>query len=101
MSGKTFEVTIVSKQNPLWKGEAFQAQVPALGGGLTFLADHASAFVLLSKGQIKIKAEKDLAFSVEGGFSSFEENKMVMAVDSGEEDLQGNKPFEDDAQGRT
>jgi F0F1-type ATP synthase epsilon subunit len=35
---------------------------------------------------LEIKGEKDLAFSIEGGFASFEKNQMVIAVDSGEEE---------------
>ncbi|MBQ1299358.1 MAG: hypothetical protein IIY27_02760 [Aeriscardovia sp.] len=85
MPEKTFEVTVVSKEKPLWQGFASQAEVPALGGGLTFLAGHASAFILLSKGEVRVKGEKDAAFSIEGGFASFEKNQMVIAVDSGEE----------------
>ncbi|MBQ1556403.1 MAG: hypothetical protein IIZ79_02135, partial [Aeriscardovia sp.] len=68
------------------QGKACQVQVPALGGGLTFLPGHASSFVLLSKGDLKINGEKDLAFSIEGGFASFEKNQMVIAVGSGEEE---------------
>lgn len=86
MAAKTFDVTVASREKPLWQGKASQVQVPALGGGLTFLPGHASSFVLLSKGDLKIKGEKDLAFSIEGGFASFEKNQMVIAVDSGEEE---------------
>ena len=42
--------------------------------------------VLLSKGEMKVKAEKDLAFSIEGGFASFDHDRMVVAVDSGQAD---------------
>ncbi|MBQ1273473.1 MAG: F0F1 ATP synthase subunit epsilon [Aeriscardovia sp.] len=86
MAAKTFDVTVASREKPLWQGKASQVQVPALGGGLTFLPGHASSFVLLSKGDLKINGEKDLAFSIEGGFASFEKNQMVIAVDSGEEE---------------
>ncbi len=86
MAAKTFDVTVASREKPLWQGKASQVQVPALGGGLTFLPGHASSFVLLSKGDLEIKGEKDLAFSIEGGFASFEKNQMVIAVDSGEEE---------------
>lgn len=86
MPGKTFEVTVVSKRKPLWEGKARQVEVPALGGGLAFLPSHASAFVLLSEGEIKIKGEKNLAFSTEGGFASFERNQMVIAVDGVKEE---------------
>lgn len=86
MAAKTFDVTVASREKPLWQGKASQVQVPALGGGLTFLLGHASSFVLLSKGDLKINGEKDLAFSIEGGFASFEKNQMVIAVDSGEEE---------------
>lgn len=86
MAAKTFDVTVASREKPLWQGKASQVQVPALGGGLTFLPGHASSFVLLSKGNLKINGEKDLAFSIEGGFASFEKNQMVIAVDSGEEE---------------
>ena len=86
MAAKTFDVTVASREKPLWQGKASQVQVPALGGGLTFLSGHASSFVLLSKGDLKINGEKDLAFSIEGGFASFEKNQMVIAVDSGEEE---------------
>lgn len=86
MAAKTFDVTVASRERPLWQGKASQVQVPALGGGLTFLPGHASSFVLLSKGDLKINGEKDLAFSIEGGFASFEKNQMVIAVDSGEEE---------------
>ena len=86
MAAKSFEVTVVSKEGPLWKGQAFQVEVPAIGGGMTFLAGHASALVILSKGEMKVKAEKDLAFSIEGGFASFDRNRLVVAVDNGRED---------------
>ncbi|MBQ1373976.1 MAG: F0F1 ATP synthase subunit epsilon [Aeriscardovia sp.] len=86
MAAKTFDLTVASREKPLWQGKACQVQVPALGGGLTFLPGHASSFVLLSKGDLKINGEKDLAFSIEGGFASFEKNQMVIAVDSGEEE---------------
>lgn len=86
MAAKSFEVTVVSKEGPLWEGQAFQVEVPALGGGMTFLAGHASALVILSKGGMKVKAAKDLAFSIEGGFASFDRNRLVVAVDSGTED---------------
>ena len=86
MAAKTFDVTVASREKPLWQGKASQVQVPALGGGLTFLPGHASSFVLLSKGDLKINGEKDLAFSIEGGFASFEKNQMVIAVDSGKEE---------------
>ena len=86
MPGKTFEVTLVSRQKPLWEGQCSQVEVPALGGGLTFLAGHASCLVLLSKGEVKVKGEKDAAFFVEGGFASFEKDQLVIAVDSGEEE---------------
>lgn len=86
MAAKTFDVTVASREKPLWQGKASQVQVPALGGGLTFLPGHASSFVLLSKGDLKINGEKDLAFSIEGGLASFEKNQMVIAVDSGEEE---------------
>ncbi|MBQ1803658.1 MAG: F0F1 ATP synthase subunit epsilon [Bifidobacteriaceae bacterium] len=86
MAAKTFDLTVASREKPLWQGKASQVQVPALGGGLTFLPGHASSFVLLSKGDLKINGEKDLAFSIEGGFASFEKNQMVIAVDSGEEE---------------
>lgn len=86
MAAKTFDLTVASRERPLWQGKASQVQVPALGGGLTFLPGHASSFVLLSKGDLKINGEKDLAFSIEGGFASFEKNQMVIAVDSGEEE---------------
>ena len=86
MAAKTFHVTVASREKPLWQGKASQVQVPALGGGLAFLPGHASSFVLLSKGDLKINGEKDLAFSIEGGFASFEKNQMVIAVDSGEDE---------------
>ena len=86
MAAKSFEVTLASKEGPLWEGKASQVEVPALGGGLTFLPGHASMLVLLSKGEMKVKAEKDLAFSIEGGFASFDHDRMVVAVDSGQAD---------------
>ncbi|MBR6440414.1 MAG: F0F1 ATP synthase subunit epsilon [Aeriscardovia sp.] len=83
MAAKSFEVTVASKEGPLWKGEASQVEVPALGGGMTFLPGHSSSLVLLSKGEMKVKSEKDLSFSVEGGFASFDHDRMVIAVDIG------------------
>ena len=91
MPGKTFEVTVVSRERPLWKGEASQAEVPAMGGGLTFLPGHASAFILLSEGEVKLKGEEERDFSVQGGFASFEQNQMVIAVDSAKEEGPGEK----------
>lgn len=86
MTGKTFEVRLLSRQKPLWEGQCSQVEVPALGGGLTFLAGHASCLVLLSKGEVKVKGEEDLAFSVEGGFAAFDHNHLVVAVDKSQSD---------------
>ena len=86
MAAKTFDVTVASREKPLWQGKASQVQVPALGGGLTFLPGHASSFVLLSKGDLKINGEKDLAFSIEGGFATFDHNHLIVAVDKSQSD---------------
>ncbi|MBP5785643.1 MAG: F0F1 ATP synthase subunit epsilon [Aeriscardovia sp.] len=83
MAAKSFELTLASKEGPLWEGEASQVEVPALGGGLTFLPGHASMLVLLAKGEMKVKAGKDLSFAIEGGIASFDRDRMVVAVDSG------------------
>ena len=86
MADKFFEVTLVSKEGRIWEGKASLAQVPAIGGGLSFLPGHASALVLLDKGEMKVRSEKELSFAIEGGFASFDGGAMVVAVDSAKAD---------------
>lgn len=66
---ETFDVTLVSPEQILYKGTAREVIIPAKEGTMTVLARHAPLLAALKNGILKITGESsEKKFNIENGF---------------------------------
>ena len=79
----SMQVNIVSADRPIWSGQARSVTVPGTQGSMGIMSDHEPVLTLLQEGNIRVQATDGgrQSFHVDGGFASFDSNKLTVAVD--------------------
>ncbi len=74
---KTFKLTVAKLDKELFDGEVLQITVPATGGQMTLLANHAPIISKLKKGKITIKKDENNTeeFELDSGALEFSDNR--------------------------
>lgn len=78
------EVELVDWTGQIWKGEASQVIAPGVEGDFGVLVGREPILSVLRPGQVRIKqASGDaLAFTVDKGFVSCDQNRVTLVVES-------------------
>ncbi|MBW0432032.1 ATP synthase F1 subunit epsilon [Leptospira yasudae] len=84
MSAHKLNVSVISPEKILYKGEVDSLVVPGSEGFFGILPNHAPLVAVLGIGVLEIrKGEKVKALSVEGGFIEVKENSVSILTDHG------------------
>lgn len=83
----TFSVNIVAADRPVWSGVAVEVSLPASEGSMGILADHEPVMTATKDGLVKVTEPNGnkKGYKVTDGFIAFDENKLVVAVETCEE----------------
>ena len=84
---KTFELNIITPINTFLFNEVEYLRAPSIEGLFGVMKGHISSIIALDIGEIKIvKNNKEKFFSTSGGFADINENKVVLVLETAEED---------------
>ncbi len=85
MADTALSVFLEASDRSVWSGRAKYVIVPAESGEMGFLPGHDPLLALLSRGTVQVTDMEGVVhkFAVDDGFVSFDNNKVVIAVDSG------------------
>ncbi|TGM57210.1 ATP synthase F1 subunit epsilon [Leptospira adleri] len=84
MSANKLNVSVISPEKILYKGEVDSLVVPGSEGFFGILPNHAPLVAVLGIGVLEIrKGEKTKVLSVEGGFIEVKENSISILTDHG------------------
>lgn len=88
-SRKQFDLNLVASDHPVFTSPAKFVVIPDVAGSMGFLPGHEPVLTILGKGRVRIvDAEGNRHFfDVDGGFASFDENKLTVAVPHCSEEL--------------
>ena len=77
-----FVVNLVASDHPVYSGEARYAVIPDPFGAMAFLPGHEPVLCTLQKGVVRVDDPdgKRLEFDIDGGFASFDSDKLTDAV---------------------
>ena len=77
-----FSVNLVASDRPVYSGRARYAVIPDPFGAMAFLPGHEPILCTLQKGVVRIDDPngKRLLFDIDGGFASFDSDKLTVAV---------------------
>lgn len=78
------QLTIISPEKDIYKGEVTSVVVPGIDGSLGILSNHAPLVSALAKGTVVVRAEQnneEKAFDVNGGIIEVLNNKIVILAD--------------------
>lgn len=77
-----FSVNLVASDRPVYSGRARYAVIPDPFGAMAFLPGHEPILCTLQKGVVRIDdpSGKRLLFDIDGGFASFDSDKLTVAV---------------------
>ena len=83
----TFHLDIITPMNTHTFEDISYLRIPGLDGLIGIKANHANAIIALDIGEIKIvKNNKEKFFSTSGGFADINENKVILVLETAEED---------------
>lgn len=87
MAGAIMRVSIVAADHPVWSGSARSAVVPSCEGEMGILPNHEPVLTLVKGGTMTVTdtAGELHSFAVADGFISFDENKLTVAVERGQD----------------
>lgn len=77
-----FSVNLVASDRPVYSGRARYVVIPDPFGAMAFLPGHEPILCTLQKGMVRIDDPdgKRLLFDIDGGFASFDSDKLTVAV---------------------
>ncbi len=79
------EVDVVAADGKVWSGTARQVSAPAADGDIGILAGHTPILSVLREGPVRIVPAGGgaaLAWHVDGGFLSVDDNQVTVVVDA-------------------
>ena len=84
---KIFELNIITPINTFSFNEVEYLRAPSIDGLFGVMRGHISSIIALDVGEIKIvKDNKEKFFSTGGGFADINDNKVVLVLETAEED---------------
>ncbi|MDO5747208.1 MAG: F0F1 ATP synthase subunit epsilon [Actinomycetaceae bacterium] len=77
------DVSIVSRERKLWSGKATYVSAPSIDGSVGILPGRQPLLAALTSGEVIVRRDKDIAFSVEAeeGFLSVDSDRVIVALD--------------------
>lgn len=82
MSGKQFQLLILTPNQPIFQGEVTSLVMPAEEGYWGVLAMHIPSIVKLKKGKIRARTDEDnKEWDIKGGFAWVERDKTTLLVE--------------------
>lgn len=85
-SGRSFDVAVISPQQPLFQGSAKMVVVPAYDGEVGILHNHAPMMALLGEGTLRIETDTGTRrFHISGGFVQVLENNVSILSEEARE----------------
>ena len=84
---------IVTQEQVIYEGQADSVVVPAAGGQMGILRNHAPLMAALGVGVLKIHdgADKEDYFAVSGGFVQVKDNRVIILADRAQNSEQVNR----------
>ena len=84
---KIFELNIITPINTFSFDEVEYLRAPSIDGLFGVMRGHISSIIALDVGEIKIvKDNKEKFFSTSGGFADINDNKVILVLETAEED---------------
>ncbi len=74
-------LSIISPEAILYKGEATGVIVPGKGGRFEVLDNHAPIISSLTAGEVVCRGKEDKSFTIKGGFIEVKHNNVTICVD--------------------
>ena len=81
-SDKTFDLSVVTPDGPVFEGEAQMIVVPGAAGEIGVLPRHAPLVAMLKAGETRIKAESEwTALATGPGYFKIQRDRAIVVVD--------------------
>lgn len=81
-SEKTFDLSVVTPEGPVYEGEAQMLIVPGAAGEIGVLARHAPLVAMLQAGEIRVKAGGEWqSFAAGPGYFKVQQDRAIALVD--------------------
>ena len=82
-SDKTFDLSVVTPDGPVFEGEAQMIVVPGAAGEIGVLPRHAPLVAMLKAGETRIKAESEwTALATGPGYFKIQRDRAIVLVDN-------------------
>jgi F-type H+-transporting ATPase subunit epsilon len=79
---RTFDLSLVTPEGPVFEGEAEMLIVPGAAGEIGVLARHAPLVAMLKAGEIRVKSQGDWqAFAAGPGYFKVQQDRALVLVD--------------------
>lgn len=83
----TFKAQILTPEGTLFNGDVTGVKMPGSQGSFEVKANHAPIVSTLEKGSVLIRtAEKDINYTISGGFVEVASNKLTLIAESVDSD---------------
>jgi F-type H+-transporting ATPase subunit epsilon len=79
---RTFDLSVVTPEGPIFEGEAQMLIVPGAGGEIGVLARHAPLVAMLKAGEIRVRAKGEWqSFAAGPGYFKVHQDRAIVLVD--------------------
>ncbi len=83
---ETLAVSVISPERVLFEGTAKSVVIPAHDGEMGILSAHAPLMTILGRGVMRVQTgEREIQFSIEGGFLQVVENQIRVVTEAASE----------------